>query len=77
MIKPCDATVAAKSATLMTETFILTNFPVILDSKERPRTKSEYNQMNERRERAAPNGIDQACLLTGHLMSEPRCKERT
>lgn len=76
MIRPCAATVAANSAMLV-RTFILTRFPVILDSKERPHTKSEHNQINERNERAAPDGVEQACLLIGHLMSEPWCKEWT
>lgn len=74
MIKPCAATVAAKSAMLV-RTFILTRFPVILDSKERPHAKSEYNEINEGSERAAPDGVEQACLLIAHLMSEPWCSK--
>lgn len=44
------------------------------DSKEGRHTKSEYNQINERSERAAPDDVEQACLLAGYLVSEPGCK---
>lgn len=74
MINPCPATVAAKSAKLIARAFILTRFRVKFDSKEGRHTKSEYNQINERSERAAPDGVEQACLLAGYLMSEPGCK---
>lgn len=59
MINPCPATVAAKSAKLMARNFILTRSRITLDSKEGRHTKSEYNQINERSERAAPDGVEQ------------------